>query len=66
MEKYHEIVKGAYELAQTEALSRQHSELTEAHLFYGFLLNPRSAIAKHLSSEKKSHFRTFGRLTYCF
>ena len=53
MEKYDEIVKGAYELAQTEALERKHTELTEAHLFYGFLLNPRSAIAKHLSSEKK-------------
>ena len=53
MEKYDEIVKGAYELAQAEALNRKHTELTEAHLFYGFLLNPRSAISKHLSNEKK-------------
>lgn len=53
MNNFDSIVAGALDIAQTEALKRKHSELTEFHLMWGLIHHPQSVSAKSLKGEKK-------------
>ncbi|MGK0291315.1 MAG: ATP-dependent Clp protease ATP-binding subunit ClpB [bacterium] len=47
------IITGAMELAQSEALNRKNTEITEAHFLLGLINNPNSISSKYLKDELK-------------
>jgi ATP-dependent Clp protease ATP-binding subunit ClpB len=42
MNKFDEVVMGALDIAQTEALKRKNTELNQYHLLWGLMSNPKS------------------------
>lgn len=54
MKNFDNIVTGAIEIAQTEALSRKHPEIYPEHLMLGLIRNPASFSSRGLMKETKS------------
>jgi len=52
MNKYDEIVLGALDIAQGEALSRKNGELDALHLLYGLMKNPATFASRNLAPHK--------------
>lgn len=53
MNKFDSIVAGSLDIAQTEALKRQHTQLEPIHLLYGLVSNPQSFSSRAFKSHKK-------------
>jgi len=53
MNSFDDIVLGAIELAQAKAIKEKHLELTEVHLLWGLMLNPKTVSSKGLLPQKK-------------
>ncbi|MCP4912156.1 MAG: AAA domain-containing protein [Oligoflexia bacterium] len=54
MKNFDNIVTGAIEIAQTEALSRKHPEIYPEHLMLGLIRNPASFSSRGLKKEVKA------------
>ncbi len=52
MNNFDNIVMGAMEIAQSNALERNNSELTHYHLLYGLISNPNSWLSKKIIDQK--------------
>ncbi|MDT8445279.1 MAG: AAA family ATPase [bacterium] len=53
MNNFDEVLLGSIELAQAEAIKRKNPELTEFHLLWGLMSNPRTVSSKRLKEERK-------------
>jgi len=54
MNQFDDIVLGSIELAQARAIKDKHLELTEIHLLWGLLKNPKTVSSKGLSPHQKT------------
>jgi ATP-dependent Clp protease ATP-binding subunit ClpB len=50
-QKFDQVVIGAIDIAQTEALKRRNNELSPAHLVWGFAFNPQAASSQSLQPQ---------------
>lgn len=53
MNNFDDVLLGSIELAQAEAIKRKNPELTEHHLLWGLMSNPRTVSSKRLKEERK-------------
>jgi ATP-dependent Clp protease ATP-binding subunit ClpB len=54
MNKFDQVVLGAIDIGQSEAIKRKNTELTEWHLLFGLIANPSSFVSKALKKYKEN------------
>ena len=52
MNKFDQVVLGALDVAQSEALKNKNTELTPEHLLLGLILNKSSYVSKAMKDNK--------------
>lgn len=62
MNNFDEIVAGALDMAQTEALKRKNAELRPEHLLWGLIVHPKSVSNKSLKEYKKTIEKLLGEV----
>ncbi|CAM9841796.1 unnamed protein product [Chrysoparadoxa australica] len=62
MNNFNEIISGALNIAQTEALERKNTELHPMHLLWGLYKNPGSYLSRNLAPYKKQIETELGKL----
>jgi ATP-dependent Clp protease ATP-binding subunit ClpB len=64
MHKFDNIVTGALDIAQTEAIGRKHTELFPEHLMLGFLSHPKAKASTLLKDYERSVLALVEKLPY--